>query len=277
MARPLPTRLPALLLGVCLSAGLLSACLFETESSLAPAFSTAFPDIHPDLSIGNQWMYRNREFTAFQDGSGGDTATYFIHYEITGDSVIAGIRYRILVEEDLSLFNTDYGLVRNRSAYAVLADSSSLLVKELKGGEQGTGRFPFKTTAGTAFDTAHFMDELTVLRMPLNAGKGWIYREPGNASGSWSASKTFLGWDTLRVSGAPVAALKFQVKVENQDYIRRYEWYADDVKIFSLFSASTTFAGLDSLRSEEAYQGKRYFTKADTLAVLKGTIFDPNP
>jgi hypothetical protein len=76
------------------------------------------------------------------------------------------------------------------------------------------------------------------------------------------------------VAGKPVSALKFQVQVENMEYIRTYEWYADGVKILSRSSSSTTFGGKDSSRSEEEYLGRRYFTREDTQAVLKGTIFE---
>jgi hypothetical protein len=161
--------LAARILRACLPALLVSACLFETSETRvgtggpADPDQAGFPIISPDLSIGNQWMYRIRQYTAYQDGSSGDTVTYFIHYEITGDSLIAGVRYRILTEEDLALFNTDLGLVRNRSAYAVSADSSGLRIKALKGGEQATGRFPFKSSAGQAFDTLHLPDEVTAV------------------------------------------------------------------------------------------------------------------
>ncbi|MDB5049627.1 MAG: hypothetical protein JWO30_2698 [Fibrobacteres bacterium] len=262
----------------CLPALLLSACLFETGSGNGGPPDTdgaGFPEISPDLAIGNQWMYRFRQYTEYQDGSRGDTTLYFIHYEITGDSLIAGIGYRILVEEDLALFNTDFGLVKNRSAYAVLAGSSGLQVKALKGGERATGRFPFKSSAGSGIDTLHFKDEVTALKMPLGAGKGWVYREPGNPDGTLAATKTFLAWDTISLAGAPTPALEFRVEVENLEYIRTLEWYAGDIKVFSRSSASTTFAGMDSSRSEEEYLGKRTFTRDDTLAVLKGTIFDP--
>jgi hypothetical protein len=162
----------------------LTACLFETETGTGRPSET---EIRPDLSVGNQWMYRYRQYVENQNGSKGDTTGHFIHYEIAGDSLIAGIRYRLLAEEDLALFNTDYGLVKYRSAYALLSDSSGLEVKALKGGEPATGRFPFKSSAAPAFDTIHFLDEVTALRMPLIAGTGWSYRDPENPSGIWAA------------------------------------------------------------------------------------------
>lgn len=229
-------------------------------------------------------MYRFRRYTAYQNGSNGDSTGYFIHYEVTGDSVIAGIRYRILVEDDLAIFNTDAGLVKIRSAYAVLSDSSGIQVKALKGEGRSTGRFPFKTSAGDlvdsknhAFDSVHFRDEITALQLPFYANRSWNYREPGSPYGLLPANKTFLGIDTLLISGIPVSTFKFQVELTNVNSIRAYEWYADNVKVFSRTSSSTTFAGKDSSYVEEEFLGNRPFTREDTLSILKGTIFDPFP
>ncbi|HKP95520.1 MAG TPA: hypothetical protein VJ385_07175 [Fibrobacteria bacterium] len=275
-ARPLSTRLRGLVLASTAALSV-SACLFETrETPERPP--TEVPEIHPDLSVGNQWMYQTLHYSEYADGTKMDTSRYFIHYEIAGDSVIAGVPYRILIEEDLILYNTDFGLVKIRSSYALAADSSGIRIKALKDFEPVEGRFPFKAGAASeapSSDTAYFRDEITALQTPLSAGRSWAYRAKGNPFGTGAATKTFLGTETLQVSGKPVSALKFAVVVENQEYIRTYEWYADGVKILSRSSTSLTFAGKDSLRREEGYLGKRSFTREDTLAVLKGTIFEP--
>lgn len=206
---------------------LICACFFESETHPKPPDSI---QIRPDLSIGNQWMYQYRRYTEYADGSKSDSNGYFIHYEITGDTLIAGIRYRVLVEEDLALINTDIGLTRYRSAYVVRADSTGVRVKALKGSGRATGRLPFKISS--------------------------------------DATKIILGGDTLLSAGAKVPALKFQVEVENADDVRIYEWYIGNLKVFSRASASTTYAGRDTSRAEEEYLGERAFTREDTLAVL---------
>ena len=218
-------------------------------------------------------MYLNVQYTDHQGGSKSDSVRSFTHYEVTGDSDIAGLRYSILVEEDLALFNTDIGLVKYRSAYAVASDSSSVRILSLKGGEPASGRFPFKIAA---LDTLHFNGEVTALKMPLSPGKSWYYSKPEGVGSSGTVSKTFLGRDTITLGGNAVPALEFRVDVASLDYIRMLEWYADSVKVLSRFSSSTTFGGKDSSRSEQVYLGKRTFTKDDTLTVLRGTIFDPS-
>ncbi|MDB5105423.1 MAG: hypothetical protein JWP91_3112 [Fibrobacteres bacterium] len=228
-------------------------------------------------------MYRHLQFTEYEDGSKGDSTVFFIHYRIQGDSAIAGKTYRIMVEEDLSLLNTDLGLVKIRSTYAVRADSTGLLVKSLRYAGQGMGRLPFKTAAGipgqsipVGFDSSHFQDEILALKQPLFTGIKWDFREPGSPYGQWPATKTLVGMETILLEGTALSTLKFQIEVENQEYIRTFEWYSDDTKVFSRSSSSITFEGKDSTRVEEEYLGSRSFTSEDTLAVLKGTILDPN-
>jgi hypothetical protein len=253
---------------------LICSCIFETE---APPNALDSIRIQPDLSIGNQWMYRYLRFTEYQDGSQSDSTGFFIHYEITGDTMIAGIKYRVLVEEDLALINLDFGLVKYRSTYVVQADSTGVKIKALKGGDRSNGRFPFKMSSGAnsisgnaVFDTTHFKDEIMVVKSPVNSGQGWIFREPGSPFGYLSATKTFIGRDTLLLADEKVPAFKFQVEAENAKDVRAYEWYADAFKIFSRSSSSTTFGGKDSSRAEEEYFGRRSFTREDTLAVLNG-------
>ncbi|MEO6096994.1 MAG: hypothetical protein ABIW76_15480 [Fibrobacteria bacterium] len=282
---------------------LFCGCLFETETETGiPPATGESPGIRPDLSIGNQWMYRFLRYTAYENGTQDDSTRHFIHYRITGDSLIAGAAYRILVEEDLALFNTDLGLVRNRSVYAVLSGPSGLAVKALKEGDPATGRFPFKRTAdaetdagtesgtesgsnagtdrrsgrGMDFDSVHFRDEVLAMKATLLRGLGWDYRAPGNPSGLAHMTKTYLGEDTLARSTGRIAARKFRVWTGKIGDAPTYEWYAGGVKIFSRSSASTTFEGLDSTRAEEEYLGHRGFTPDDTLAVLKGSVFDPD-
>jgi hypothetical protein len=262
----------------CLAASLLSACLFETRSQSGglPPEEAA---LRPDLSIGGQWLYVSRQYLEYRDGAKSDTTDVRIHYGITGDSVIGGTSYRILVEEELALFNTDEGLRRYRSVYAVRSDPTVLEVKALKDGRSGTGHLPFKIAAparatSSAVDTAHFRDETVSLRWPLIAGNGWSYREPGNAFGILPARKTFLGKDSILSNGESTAALKFSIQVEGRDDIRAYEWYVDGLKVLSRSSYSLTFGGEDSVRAEEEFLGARYFTRSDTDAVLKGSIFE---
>jgi hypothetical protein len=262
----------------CLGAALFSACLFETRSRTGDTPPDE-ADLRPDLSIGNQWLYISRQYLEYGDGTQSDTTDVRIRYEITGDSVIGDTAYRILVEEDLALFNTDEGLRKYRSVYAVRSDSAVLEVKALKDGRPGTGHLPFKIAASAggaalSMDTIHFRDEVVSLRWPLTAGIGWTFREPGNASGILPARKTFLGPDSILSKGVSVAALKFVVQVEGRSDLRAYEWYADGLKILSRSSYSLTFGGEDSVRAEEEFQGARGFTRADTDAVIKGSILE---
>jgi hypothetical protein len=223
----------------------------------------------PDLSLGSQWMYRYRRYTEYADGSKGDSTGFFIHYEITGDTTIAGIRYRLLVEEDLALINTDIGLTRYRTVHAVQSDSAGVRVKTLKGADRAVGRLPFKRSSG-GFDTSHFQDEILAMQSPLRAGQGWIFREAGSPFGLQSATKTFLGSDTLRSAGGDIPCLRFRLEVAGAEDARIHEWYSGKVKIFSRVSASTTFSGRDTSRVEEEYLGARAFTRQDTLDVLDG-------
>ena len=237
----------------------LSGCLFETTKPVV---------VLPDLSIGNQWLYRFRGFLKNGDGTSGDTATHFIHYAITGDSSIAGIRYRILSEEDLAVFNTDQGLIKTHSLFAVAMDDSGTKVNLLRGESYGSGRLPFKSTAGSAFDTSHFEDEVTALKLPLSIGLAWSYREPGQPFGHGAAVKTYLGEEEIRISGATLTAMKFRLEVAGLEYVRSYEWYRNGTKVFSSSTIAANAIGRDSLHSEEEYVGKRDFSKDDTLAIL---------
>ena len=221
-------------------------------------------------------MYRHLQYIEHQDGAKSDSVKYFIHYKIIGDTTIANIRYRILVEEDLALFNTDLGLLINKSAYAVRYDSSGLEVKALKNGRQATGRFPFKRSTGAfhlaeavSFDSLHFVDEIDELRMPFMPGLTWYLRAPENPYGLWPATKVYLGLDRIVLSGKAISAFKFQIQVKNLEYMRTYEWYAGNVKVLSRTSSSIMFDGRDSLRSEEEYIGPRTFTREDTTAVVE--------
>jgi|GEM_PF-6879844 len=246
--------------------------------------------IRPDFSLGTQWMYRSLRYTEHEDGSKSDSTGYFIHDQISGDSVIAGVEYRILLEEELALYNTDLGLQNSRTAYAVLSDSTGLLVKTLKGGNRAFVRVPFKTAASwhssevttntavetTEFDTADFADEVKDLIPTFRIGQAWRYREPGSALHFPIETKTFLGWDTLDLAGTPVPALEFRLDLDPPGESPGYEWYAGDVKVLTRSSSSSSFDGKDSSRLEESYLGRRGFTRQDTLDILKGTVLDPN-
>jgi hypothetical protein len=253
---------------------LLSACLFETEkekSSAAPV------EIRPDLSIGNQWMYLSRVYVKHGDGNSGDTTRAFICYRITGDSAIGGKTYRILSEEDLAAVNTDQGLRKYSSLYAIDtvssagADSGRIDVNMLRIGTGAAGRLPFKSSARSSFDTVHFEDEITALVSPVSAGETWIFRAPGQPFGHAAGRKTFLGRENIEVAGERVAALKFQVAIEGLDFIKTYEWYAEGKKIFSRSSYAVNESGTDSQHFEEEYAGNRYFSREDTAAVLSGS------
>jgi hypothetical protein len=242
-----------------LSTLLLAGCIFET---VAPE------KVLPDLSTGTQWMYQFRQYLKYADGSHGDTTTHFIHYQSQGDTTIAGLTYRILIESDLAIFNNDYGLVKNQSSFAVISDDSGVTINLLKGGGPKSGRLPFKVGASTVFDSIHFEDEISTMKLPLEIGRGWTYREMGSPSGSGAARKTFLGTENIEVNGKIQAARKFEIVILGLEFIKTFEWYHKNLKVYSNSITSANAFDQDSLYWEEKFIGNRGFTFEDTSAIL---------
>jgi hypothetical protein len=246
---------------------LLCGCLFETQEAFR---------IRPSLVPGSRWMYQYRTFLKQEDGGASDTARHFISYAVEADSILAGRAYSILAEEDLAIFNTDYGIVRNRSLYAIDTAGGRIKVGRLKGGALATGRLPFKTAAETPVqtlpeDTAFFEDGFLALENPLRPGASWIYREMGNPFGRTASEKVLLGAETLVLSGKAFAAWKFRIQETEDVRFNTYEWYSGDTKIFSRASYAANTFNLDSFHIEEEYLGERSFTAEDSAALLEAS------
>jgi hypothetical protein len=244
-----------------LAALLFPACLFDTRAPDGKPVS-----IRPSFPEGGQWMYQYREYTGKASGPGGDTAIRYIRYSRPGDTLIAGVTYELLVEEDLAFYNADQGLVLNRIAFGMLASGDTLRVKQLRNTANIAGRLPLKAAA--SFDTAHFEDEITVL-LPIAPGRGWELRPKGHPLGRPRAYKTYLGMDSLDRGGFRGAAFLFDVALEGFAQFRIREWYSSERKVFSRTAYATTPGGPDSSVTEEEYLGARGFTGADTSDVLR--------
>ncbi|MDQ3001511.1 MAG: hypothetical protein M3Y08_09640 [Fibrobacterota bacterium] len=223
--------------------------------------------MEPDLAIGREWMYVSRQFLKPESGANGDTARHFIHYRIEGDTSMGGETYRLLVEEGLGIFNSDLGLQKFHSLYAVKAGPSGVSVNRLKGGRE-IGRFPFKSGAGEGFDTSRFDDEIRALEFPFQVGGTWSYREAGHPYGYGAAWKTFLGVEEIVLAGKRVSAYKFELAIENRDYFKTFEWYVGGLKVFSLVSRAANDFSRDSLHFEQEFIGNGHFTRKDTQTVI---------
>lgn len=207
-------------------------------------------------------MYVHRDFMTPSTGPNGDTSIRFIHYHVPGDSVIAGKRYWLLVEEDLAYYNFDQGLVLNRLRFAVRKAGEAWQVKLLRGPvPNAVGRLPLKAAA---FDTQYFEDEVTALS-PLDS---WVFRQAGHPLGYSSASKNYLGLDTIILGHARVVAYRFGLETAGQAHIRYLEWYFEGLKVLATSAYRAREDGYDSVLTEEEWIGKRGFTREDTIAVL---------
>ncbi len=243
--------------------GTLCACIFDTRQA-----SFSGPSIKPDLPIGGQWMYVAREFirpaSPLASGNDGDTTLRYIHYSVPGDTSIAGATFRLLLEEDLALYNTDQGLVIKETRFAVRDSSGFWIAKRLRGVSNTLGRLPLKRSA---FDTLHYEDEILPLVPAAAMGQAWNLRDANSPAGYGFARKAYLGPDTLLLHGVRTTAYKFAIEVQGQEYIRRYEWYDGKRKIFSLWTNPVSGDRADSSHTEEEYLGQRDFTAQDTMDV----------
>jgi hypothetical protein len=222
--------------------------------------------ITPDLSIGNNWLYQYRQFDKKEDGKYGDTLIYFVHYQIIGDTVFNDSIYRLMAEDDLTIF--DSTLEINRTLSAIKYQHGRVVIKNLKIGGAEFGRYPFKISARNIFDTANFYDEFVALSFPIQKNSEWIYRYPDHPKGHSPAKKIFLGTETINSFGKPYNTLKFEFIIENMQWIKSFEWYSANVKIKSNSFSKQSDNNNDSVFFEEEFIDSRGFIKEDSQMVI---------
>lgn len=259
MHPPASRRFPAI--PAIAAACLLLGCVFETAPAPVPL------DLRPEIPGGVGSMYAYREFRKASDGTPGDTALRFIRYSSPGDTQIAGVTWRLLVEEDLAFYNADQGLVLNRVAFAVRWDGDTLRANQLRMTANIAGRLPLKAAAG--FDTAHFEDETAVLVDGAAKGRAWELRPEGHPSGHPRAAKAWRGLEEISRGGFIGSAFAFEVSVKGMEHVRIREWYSPERKLFARTAYAIRPGSPDSNLTEEEYVGMRGFTSFDTAEVLR--------
>ena len=237
-------------------------CLFNTQTAI---------QITPDLHTGNEWMYQYQSFLKPAKSNAQDTLIHFNHYQILGDTLISWVTYKLLLEEELALFNHDYGLVKNKTLFALNLEPDGIQVLQLKQGNTTTGSLPFKLSA---IDTAHFEDQFFALPIPIPVNTSWNYRDTNNLHGRYASRVTAVGVDQIMLHGVLTRAYKFEMKVTGMEYFLLTYWIAENIKVLTrLKSAASNPDNGDSLVNEEIYLGARNFLRADTEEVFRSSSF----